>query len=174
MIWSYYSSYYSSDSSIIIFWRHAWSSSDVKSSARPLVYFQARQVCRSRFLTNLWCLTTSARYIREGSPFRYSTTTHPLRLSPFKITIPYFWPKNAKIIDPTFWVNKSTYICVAAAARAEAQIHLLPGRWWTLCATLTRRIYICTLSTTDGKRPTDSEEDEDKRGYTGCAKMLKN
>ena len=26
---------------------------------------------------------------------------------------------------------------------------------------------------TDGKQPTDSEEDEDKWGYTGCAEMLK-
>ena len=45
---------------------------------------------------------------------------------------------------------------------------------------LTRRIYICTLSisnfnheATDGEQPTDSEEDEDKWGYTGCAEMLK-
>ena len=26
---------------------------------------------------------------------------------------------------------------------------------------------------TDGEQPTDSEEDEDKWGYTGCAEMLK-
>ena len=39
------------------------------------------------------------------------SATHPIRLTPYKITPPYFQPKNAKIIDPTFWVNKSTYIC---------------------------------------------------------------
>ena len=48
------------------------------------------------------------------------SATHPIRFTPYKITPPYFQPKNAKIIDPTFWVNKSTYIRVVAAARGHS------------------------------------------------------
>ena len=33
------------------------------------------------------------------------SATHPIRLTPYKITPPYFQPKNAQIIDPTFWVG---------------------------------------------------------------------
>ena len=47
------------------------------------------------------------------------SATHPIRFTPYKITPPYFQPKNAKIIDPTFWVNKSTYICVKSTTQQK-------------------------------------------------------
>ena len=54
----------------------------------------------------------------------------------------------------------------------QAQIHLLPGRWWTLCATLTRRIYICTLSTSIMKLLMASNRPTPRRTKTSGATLV--
>jgi hypothetical protein len=38
------------------------------------------------------------------------SATRPTRLIPYKIIRPYFGPKNAKIIDPTFFPSHTVYI----------------------------------------------------------------
>ena len=41
------------------------------------------------------------------------------------------------------------------------------------CFMLPCKMFHFNHEATDGKQPTDSEEDEDKWGYAGCAEMLK-
>ncbi len=98
--------------------------------------------------SGFWCWCRRSKLVRAGLimvhvrhsccyPLRFTisvttvathySATHPLRLAPIKIMIPYFMLKNAKIIRRP----------------------ILPGRSWTSCRMLTKRssIYISSILT---------------------------